>query len=144
MNSTALADNTERKQNRDRAIEAVKRNHNTFIRMSISNLFAINNREKFADEIELVKNEALKTSLQGIIAALEGMKLRPNRTAILKNTDFKKMMIIGRKDPVLEYNTLIKQVDGINVEIIEFPDGHMSHIENKKELAYKILQINEK
>ncbi|WP_033959380.1 alpha/beta fold hydrolase [Psychroserpens jangbogonensis] len=144
MNSSALEDNAERKTNRDRAIEAVKTNHKTFVSMSIANLFAPDNRERFAKDIELVKLEALKTPLQGIIAALEGMKIRPNREFILQNTTFKKMMIIGREDPVLEYNTLINQTYDSNVEIVEFPDGHMSHIENMNELTYKIKRFIEK
>lgn len=74
MNSTSRADSDERKTNRDRAILAVKQNYTTFIRMSIANLFSENNRERLSNEIELVRNEALKTPLQGIVAALEGMK----------------------------------------------------------------------
>lgn len=144
MNSTAAEDNDERKINRDRAIEAVKKNHKTFVNMSISNLFAPENRERFAKDIKQVKLEALKTPLQGIIAALEGMKIRPNREFILQNTIYKKMLVIGRKDPVLEYDTLINQVHGVNLEIIEFPDGHMSHIENMNDLTYKILHFVEK
>ena len=143
MNSTALDDNNERKANRDRAIEAVKKNHKTFVKMSIANLFAPDNRERFANEIELVKQEALKTPVQGIIAALEGMKIRPNREFLLQNTKFKKLMILGRKDTVLEYNTLVNQSYDSTVEIVVFPDGHMSHIENKKELAYKIIRFIE-
>ena len=144
MNSTGLADNGQRKINRDRAIEAVKKNHKTFVGMSIANLFAPDNREQFAIEIEMTKQEALKTSLQGIIAALEGMKIRPNREFILQNTIFKKMMIIGRKDPVIEYNTLMNHAQNTNAEIVEFPDGHMSHIENMNELTYKIIRFIEK
>lgn len=144
MNSSASDDNKEKKKNRDRAIEAVKQNHKTFIRLSISNLFAPDNREKLIDEIESVRSEALKTPLQGIIAALEGMKIRPNREHILQNKDFHKTIIIGRKDPVLEYDTLKKQTLDTNVKIIEFPDGHMSHIENKKEFTYKIIRVIEK
>jgi pimeloyl-ACP methyl ester carboxylesterase len=144
MNSTALEDNAERKINRDRAIEAVKKNHKTFIGLSITNLFAPDNRLSLAKAIELVKNEALKTPVQGIVAALEGMKIRPNREHILKSQTFKIMMIIGRKDPVLEYDTLIKQTQNTTVEVVEFPDGHMSHIENTYEFTYKILHFIEK
>jgi len=144
MNSSALEDNADRKLNRARAIEAVKRNHKTFVSMSIANLFAPDNRGRFSKDIELIKQEALKTPLQGIIAALEGMKIRPNREFILQNPTFKKMMVIGREDPVLEYNTLISQTHGSNVEIVEFPDGHMSHIENMNELTYKIIHFIEK
>jgi pimeloyl-ACP methyl ester carboxylesterase len=144
MNSTALADTQEKQLNRDRAIAAVKQNHRAFISMSVSNLFAVVNRERLFFEIEQVKKEALKMPLQGIIAALEGMKIRKDRTELLHNATYKKMMIIGRKDPVLEYDTLLNQAMETNVEIIEFTDGHMSHIENKKELSYKIIHFIEK
>ena len=41
MNSTSRADSDEKKINRNRAIEAVKNNYKTFVRISISNLFDI-------------------------------------------------------------------------------------------------------
>ena len=144
MNSTALPDTEERQLNRDRAILAVKQNYKAFISLSISNLFAPDNRERLKEDIKLVKNEALKTPLQGIIAALEGMKIRKNRVDVLEKTSFKKMMIIGRKDPVLEYDTLINQTKDLNIKIVEFSDGHMSHIENIKELTYKLMHFIEK
>ncbi len=144
MNSTALADDEEKKQNRDRAIAAVKENYKMFIRLSISNLFASKNRERLKHQIVSVREEALKTPLQGIIAALEGMKVRPDRTKVLKTGVYQKSMIIGRKDPVLDYEKTRTSVQGLDVKITEFPDGHMSHIENKKELTYKILHIIEK
>ena len=43
-------------------------------------------------------------------------------------------MIIGKQDPALDYDSLISQTKNTNVKVIEFPDGHMSHIENKNEL----------
>ncbi|MEZ4801402.1 MAG: alpha/beta hydrolase [Gelidibacter sp.] len=144
MNSTSMADTQEKRNNRDRAIKAVKQNHQTFISMSVSNLFAPNNRERLIKEIEEVKKEALKIPVQGIVAALEGMKIRKNREFILHHNNFKKMMIIGQKDPVLNYESLIHQTKGTDVKIIEFSDGHMSHIENNKELSYNIMLFIEK
>ncbi|WP_303318932.1 alpha/beta hydrolase [Flavivirga abyssicola] len=143
MNSTASADTPEKKKNRDRAIIAVKQNHKMFIRMAISNLFRPKNRTIFSEEIKLLKKEALKTSLQGIIASLEGMKIRNDREALLHFTPFKKMLIISKKDPVLDYNTLISQTKNTNVKVVEFPDGHMSHIENKSEFLYTIVHFIE-
>jgi pimeloyl-ACP methyl ester carboxylesterase len=144
INSSAIEDNAERRINRDRAIEAVKKNHKMFVSLSIANLFAPTNRERFERDIELVKQEALKTSIQGIVAALEGMKIRQNKEIVLQNPTLKKMMVIGRKDPVLEYDTLIKQTRNSTIEIVEFSDGHMSHIEKKNELTYEILRFIEK
>src|SRR5690606_5835935 len=143
MNSTAAADSEAKRKNRDRAIEDVKQNHKTFIRLAIVNLFRPKNRAIHSNKIKQLTEEALKTPLQGIIAALEGMKIRKNREALLHNTTFKKMMVIGKKDPALNYESLINQTKNTNVEIVEFPDGHMSFIENKRELFQQIMHFIE-
>jgi pimeloyl-ACP methyl ester carboxylesterase len=134
MNSTSYADSKERKVNRDRAIKAVKQDYTTFVRLSIANLFSEENREKITLQIEKVKLEALKTTLQGIIAALEGMKIRKDREVLLHLTDYPKLIILGKKDGVLNYEENRNQIENTSVELVTFPDGHMSHIENKEEL----------
>lgn len=139
LNSTAKEDSDERKINRGRAIKAVKQNYINFVRMSIANLFCENNRDRLENEIENVKLEALKTPLQGIVAALEGMKIRKDRQFILKETDFPKMLILGEKDGVLIYKDNVAQIENTNTELVTFPDGHMSHIENKEELEIVIV-----
>lgn len=141
LNSTALEDSVERKINRDRAIKAVKQNYINFVRMSIANLFSENNRNRLENEIEKVKLEALKTPLQGIVASLEGMKIRKDRQFILKETDFPKLLILGEKDGVLLYKDNASQIEATNTELISFPDGHMSHIENKVELEKVIASF---
>lgn len=143
MNSTAEEDSAERKQNRDRAINAVKQNHNIFIRLAVNNLFSAKNRTRLSKEIKLVIEEATKTPLQGIIAALEGMKIRPNRTHVLKTSSLNTTMIISKKDPVLKYSTLINEATKVNAKIVEFPDGHMSHIENKDFFLQSIMYFVE-
>lgn len=134
VNSTSRADSDDRKTNRDRAIVAVKQNYSAFIRMSIANLFSEDNRERLADTIEEVKLEALKTPLQGIVAALEGMKIRKDREVILHFAPYPIEFILGKKDPVLNYDETIDQIEGTNVKLHTFPDGHMSHFENEAEL----------
>ena len=134
LNSTAKEDSHERKINRARAIKAVKQNYINFVRMSIANLFSENKRDQLKNEIENVKLEALKTPLQGIVASLEGMKIRKDRQFILKETDFSKLLILGKNDGVLLYKDHFSQIIDTNTELISFPEGHMSHIENKDEL----------
>lgn len=143
MNSTALPDTKEKKQNRDRAIVAVKQNYKTFIRIAVNNLFRPKNRIAFAEKIKDVINEALQTPLQGIVAALEGMKIRKNREHVLQSSHFNKMMIISKKDPVLDYETLINQTKNNTIKIVEFPDGHMSHIENESKFLLEIVHFVE-
>ena len=131
MNSTALPDTQEKKINRDRAIVAVKQNYKTFVRIAIPMLFSEKNRAIFTSEIKAITNEALKMTPQGIIAALEGMKIRKDNTSVYKSANFPIQMIIGKQDPALDYDSLIVQTKETKVQVVEFPDGHMSHIENK-------------
>ncbi len=139
MNSTSFEDSTERKKNRDRAIKMVKKDYATFVRLSISNLFSLVNREILVNEIEDVKKEALKTPLQGIIAAQEGMKVRKDRAFILHSLKIPILLILSKKDPVLDYEENLKQIENTNIELITFNDGHMSHIENRLELLNTLL-----
>jgi pimeloyl-ACP methyl ester carboxylesterase len=134
LNSTSKEDSPERKKNRTRAITAVKKDYETFIRLSIANLFSEENREILIKEIEAVKIQALKTPLQGIVASLEGMKARKDREFLLHTTTYPKLLILGKKDPVLNYDENLEQIKNTDVELVTFPDGHMSSIENQDEL----------
>ncbi len=141
QNSTSKADSEERKANRNRAIKAVKKDYTSFIRLSIANLFSPDNRERLVDEIEKIKLEALKTPLQGVVASLEGMKIRKDREVLLHLTPYPKMLILGEKDPVLNYVENLEQIENTTVTLITFPDGHMSHIENREELKKVLLDF---
>lgn len=144
MNSTSRADSDERKTNRDRAIKAVKKDYTSFVRLSIANLFSEENRIRLVDEIEKVKLEALKTPLQGIIAALEGMKMRKDREVLLHVTTFPKMLILGKRDGVLNYEENTNQIENTDVQLLSFPDGHMSQIENKVETLKAVIDFVKK
>ncbi|MBP4140932.1 alpha/beta hydrolase [Flavobacterium sp. P4023] len=144
LNSTAKADNEERKINRDRAVKAVKQSFVNFISLSISNLFSENNRERLAVKIDKVKKEALKTPLQGIVASLEGMKIRTDRELILHLSTFPILMVLGEKDPVLPYHETSKQIEQTKVELITYADGHMSYIENQENLLKVLIAFFKK
>lgn len=144
LNSTARADSEERKINRGRAIEAVKDNYTSFVRMAINNLFCEENRELLANEIEKTKLEALKTPLQGIVASLEGMKVRKDREVLLHFAPYPIQLVLGKKDSVLNYEETINQTEGTKVALTTFPDGHMSHIENETELKKVLVDFLKK
>lgn len=144
LNSTSLADSEERKTNRDRAIAAVKKDYTAFVRLSIANLFSEQNRTRLSSEIEQVKEQALKTPLQGIVAALEGMKIRNDREVLLHFTPYPKMLILGMKDPVLVYEDQLEQIEKSNVELVSLSGGHMSYLENKTETLEAFLNFLKK
>jgi len=143
LNSTSKEDTAEKKLNRTRAIKAVKQNYVGFVSLAIANLFSEKNRTRLATEIEKVKEEALKTPLQGIIASLEGMKIRKDREELLHKNLFPILLILGKKDPVLNYEESIAQIEDTTAELISFDDGHMSHIENKEELKVELVKFFE-
>ena len=141
LNSTSKADDAERKLNRERAIEAVKQNKNTFTQLAIANLFSPDNRERLQAEIEKVRIEALQTPIQGVIAAIEGMKIRKDREFLLQENRFPVTLVAGKKDPVLNLESLNQQTSHKGVTLIWLPDGHMSHLENQEEVLEIIHQF---
>tara|TARA_R110002111_G_C6003393_1_gene373427 strand:+ start:2720 stop:3556 length:837 start_codon:yes stop_codon:yes gene_type:complete len=144
MNSTFEADNNERKTLRTRAIKMAQTNYESLVRLSFANLFAAESREKYRQNYEEVLLIALQTSVQGYIAAQEGMKLRPNRFEVFKNLKANKLIILGKKDSLMDIEKIVNQIKNTDVNFKELSEGHMSHIENKSELSYVINHFNEK
>ena len=134
MNSTSSPDEEDRKILRARANKMVQTNFESMVRLSFANLFSEQSKTQFKKEMQLALNEALQTPIQGYIACQEGMRIRPNRIDVLINSDFKKLLIIGKKDPVLNYQELEEEAKETGSDSVTFEEGHMSHIENKTEL----------
>ncbi len=143
LNSTPFADSKDRITLRNRAIKVAKSNYKNLVSMSISNLFFEDNRLRFSKDIEAIKTEALKTPLQGYIATQEGMKIRKDSTSILEDLNCKKLIIVGKKDPILSKTDLqhLEKLDGIDITVLD--GGHMSHIENKEEFLQRIMHFIE-
>jgi pimeloyl-ACP methyl ester carboxylesterase len=134
MNATSNEDDGERRTLRTRANKMIQNNFTNMVRMSFTNLFGEQSRLLFKNEINSALEEALQTPVQGYIAAQEGMRIRLNRNAVLAKNDFKKLVIIGEKDPVLDFKSFVKEAKKTDSEIVIFPDGHMPHIENMVQL----------
>ena len=138
LNSTATSDDNSRKKLRERANKMAQINLSNIVRMSFINLFSEKSKKVFNPEIQLALSEALQTSLHGYSACQEGMKIRPNRLTVLKNNHFKKLFILGEKDPVLPVKQGIKEAKETQSETVILSGGHMSHIENSDKLI-KVL-----
>ena len=131
MNATSNEDTAARKALRLRANKMITSNFRNMVRISFANLFGPKSKTIFKKEIELAVSEALLTPMQGYIAAQEGMLLRANRNHVLTENSFKKLLIIGKKDPVLDFETSLNEAKKTNSAIVVFQNGHMPHIENK-------------
>ncbi len=141
VNSTARADSLERKQNRDRAIELIKKNAALFINMAINNLFADHLRPVLQPEIDHSREEALKTPTQGVIAALEGMKTRIDREVLLHFAPYSISFILGKDDPVMPYEETLEQATDTNASVFTLEGGHMLHIEQKEALKQLLTEL---
>lgn len=143
FHSTALPDSEEKKHERDRVINIVKNDAMIFIRTVIPNLFAPINREKFKKEIEELISLAALTPVQGIIATLEGMKIRKDRTEVLKNVDFPVLIIAGKQDTVIPFDTLLTQLamPGHCEALILNNVGHTGFIEANKQTLKTLLNF---
>ncbi len=143
MNSTYHSDDSERKMLREKAIEAVRKNYGLVVKTSVTNLFAPESKDLYSDDIDFVINEALKTSVQGYVAAQRGMMNRENHFDFLKDLKSEKLIIIGFKDPVVDAERIILETLETSINCRTLPLGHMSHIENKTENTYIIMQFIE-
>jgi pimeloyl-ACP methyl ester carboxylesterase len=144
INSTPAADSDEKKQNRERAIAAVKQHKKGFISTSIKQLFWEENHQKLSSEIDNTIAEARKTNVQGIIAALEGMKIRSDLTSLFLNTAERNLLVTGKFDTVIDLEYLDKICENRLLSCYKLNGGHMSYLENYEELSYIIKHYIEK
>jgi pimeloyl-ACP methyl ester carboxylesterase len=127
----AAADSPETKINRGRTIQIVKENHKDFITNFIPELFSSTNRERLKENIEFLKNEAKKMNQNGIVAALMGMRERPDSYDVLKKFDKPILFIIGKKDirtpmEMMQHQIYLPKIS----EVVLFEDvAHMGFLE---------------
>jgi pimeloyl-ACP methyl ester carboxylesterase len=131
LNSTPQADSEEKKEIRDRSIKLVKRNKGAYVSMAINNLLSPNNTDKFSEEIEELKRAAKSFPTKGITAALKGMKIRAERTEVLKSFNGNKIIVAGKEDPLVNNQELKQLAIRCGCRFVSFSGGHLTYIENK-------------
>ena len=142
FHSSAKADSPQRKFDRDRVARIVKSNAELFINEAIPNLF--NTQLKpYKRGILKLKKLANNTSKQGIVAALEGMKIRLDREIVLKFAPYPILFIIGKEDNVLPYEELLNQSDNSEscTALLLDKVGHMGFEEAEKETYQAIKKF---
>jgi hypothetical protein len=83
----------------------LQKNKSAFIRMSISNLVPVDKTKKYKKELDLLKKDAVHFSTAGIISnSIEGMKIRTDKTEVLKQFNRKKILVSGEEDPLMDWN----------------------------------------
>jgi pimeloyl-ACP methyl ester carboxylesterase len=110
FHSHANADTDEARENRRRTINIVKQNRVGFIKQFIPDLFDQKHVEKYTAEIHKLQDTAAHMTPEAIIAALSGMRDRPNQLQYLLSTEVPVLFIIGKQDSRMPYTQLIAQV----------------------------------
>lgn len=135
FHSVSWEDTGEKKKNRDREIEMIRQGKkNVLINTNIPTGFASDNLDKFQKEIALAKKIAMQSSPEGIIAVLEGMKARKNRTFLIEQTNKPVLFFIGKKDnyiPAERMLELASKAKNKYVVVLE-KSGHMGFVEEKQ------------
>lgn len=142
LNSTPAEDSVERKENRDRALSVITKNPRAFISMAVTNLFAESSQIKYTSEIKALKEEAIQFPVEGIIATIRGMKVRKDRTSVLKKFRKTKIMVCATEDPIVPFEVCAIWAKFCGASLKKVSGGHMSHLEQKDEIV-KLLHFIE-
>ena len=110
FHSQAGADSFDAKVNRERVILLVQKDKTRFIKNYIPELFAPVNVHRFSAEIDKLKEQALLAKKPGIIAALKGMRDRPDRRQVLNDISKPVLFIIGKEDRKIPMQVILDQV----------------------------------
>ena len=144
FHSTCFADSEEKKVNREREISLIRCNKKRqIINVNIPKGFAENNLEQLEKEVEKVKQSALQIADDGIVAMLNGMMQRPDRTEVLKDDRLSLLLIGGMQDNYISanvFNKLVELAPHASVLWLE-QSGHMGFIEEPQRALDAIVTM---
>ncbi len=142
INSSTLPDDEAKKNQRLKACETARKNFNALVSFSMPTLFAAHHRDQFKDELKFVKEIALKTPIEGVCAALKGMRQRPDRSSILYDFKGGIYIIVGMNDETVNPELFLILIPNLpNIHLYKFDGGHMAFIENYDEVLSILKSI---
>lgn len=137
--STALEDPNKKKDVRKRSINVIDENFESFVNLSVPNLFSENEKDILEGKINLAKEIALSTNKKGVKAAQLGMAERPTRISVLENFEGKTVIIAGKHDNAVKTESLLKTLpEKTIIKTYVLDCGHNGHWE-KPEICAAIL-----
>lgn len=138
FHSHPFADPDEKKEGRLKAVDFIKKNgHILYVRQMIPQLFAYDYSKGYQMEVNRLIHNATYYTPEAIIAALDAMRLRPDRSEVLKNIPCPVLFLIGKHDSAVPLNMSLAQAHLPNQAAIHvFPTvGHMGMFSAKRETA---------
>lgn len=133
VNSHAFADTPEQIQSRETDLQTVRSNTPAFVIGYISELFAPTRRVALNQDIKDLQDTCLETPQEGIVAAIQGMAMRPSRIHVLQQLEVPTLYILGKEDTKLplEYGMVVA-MEAKHAEVLILADvAHMALIEER-------------
>ena len=144
VHSSAFADSEEKKANRLKSIEFIKKNGAyEFLKATIADLFtetwSSNNKETVEQQIEKSKS----FTDEAIIQYYQAMINRPDRTHVLKNFSNPILFIIGEHDKAVPFQQSLQQCYLPNQSHIHIlrNSAHMGMLEETEKVNNALLQL---
>lgn len=145
FHSSAMADTEEKKLDRNRAIEVVKKDKVAFVEGMIPKMFAPSNLDRMRGDVERVLTIANNNPQDGFVAALAGMRDRKDRQHVLEGADYPVLFIIGKDDLLIPLDKMTSQiVKPKHSEVLILSRvGHMGFYEAREKTLFAIEKFME-
>ncbi|WP_242926594.1 alpha/beta fold hydrolase [Pontibacter vulgaris] len=136
FHSSALPDTEEKKENRNKSIEFVKKHGVAkFMQSFIEPLFYSGNRDRLRSEIALMKKIGSKAPEESVTGGFAAMRDRADRTDVLKKLKCPVLFIFGKEDNAVPLDKALEQCHLPNNSMVNFlgKTGHMGMFERTYE-----------
>ncbi len=136
FHSTAFADSEAKQEGRQKAIEHLKA-HGTkdFLKDFFPNLYAPKNQNLYQNAILEQFDEVRNIKPEALIATLEAMKNRPDRSGVLATLEMPVLYVIGKQDANIPLEQSLEQCHLAARSLVQILEniGHIGMIEAEKE-----------
>lgn len=145
MDTKATADTPDAARVREDLAREVERGNSVqpVVQAMLPRLFAPGNRTRRADRLTRLGEQMMRTPALGVIGALRGLALRPDRTADLARITCPTLALVGAEDaitPPADMKAIASKVP--NARYVEVPEaGHLAPLENPTAVDAAILDF---
>jgi 3-oxoadipate enol-lactonase len=111
----------------------------------VPKLFSPATAQRRPELITRIKEQMLKTPVNGVVGSLRGMAIRPDRMGDLGRINIPTLVLVGAQDAITPPPESKKMAQALpSAELVEVPDaGHMSPLENPAPVNAAILRFLE-
>jgi pimeloyl-ACP methyl ester carboxylesterase len=144
INSTALADTDEKRQNREKNIGFVERHGVAkFMESFVRPLFAPINRDKLTEARGWLEEIGKATPVSTIVGVLRGMAARPDRTLVLSKAKFPVLMVAGKHDVAVPFEDAVRQaaLPAEGHALFLEGSGHQAYLEQPEQTRRAVLAL---